>query len=211
MPSPPHPRLRNRHSLPPALSNGAHPSDYAARELWTAIPYDSLENLRVVPNFRVADDSARTSFAFQNHLWTKKSFVWSLVISTAMLKKESHEGHAPIGPAGRRTNARMKAKRQFSDDVLAVLQEGKGLRIRAGTSQHRFIGIWAVVVEDRAFIRSWSVNPSGWSQNRRSCRTCKRRAPQGCHRPRLLGKVQHGRCPQVCQGSRKPEIQSHDR
>ena len=144
------------------MSNGAHPSDYAARELWTAIPCDSLENLRVVPNFRVADDSARTSFAFQNHLWTMKSFVWSLVISTAMLKRESHEGHAPIGPAGRRTNARMKAKRQFSDDVLAVLQEGKGLRIRAGTSQHRFIGIWAVVVEDRAFIRSWSVKPNGW-------------------------------------------------
>src|SRR5258707_15447443 len=49
MPSPPHPRLRNRHSLPPALSNGAHPSDYAARELWTAIPCDSLEYRRVVP------------------------------------------------------------------------------------------------------------------------------------------------------------------
>jgi hypothetical protein len=77
-----------------------------------------------------------------------KSFGWSLVISTATLKKESHEGHAPIGPAGRRMNARMKAKRQFSDDVLAVLREGKGLRIRAGTSQHRFIGIWVVVVKD---------------------------------------------------------------
>src|SRR5712664_1914882 len=49
MPSPPHPRLRNRHSLPPALSNGAHPSDYAARELWTAIPCDSLEYRLIVP------------------------------------------------------------------------------------------------------------------------------------------------------------------
>src|SRR5258707_3151379 len=136
MPSPPHPRLRNRHSLPRAVSNGAHPSDYAARELWTAILCDSLENLRVVPNFRVADDSARTSFAFQNHLWTMKSFVWSLVISTAMLKKESHEGHAPIGPAGRRTHARMKAKRQFSHYGFAGLQEGKGLPHRAWRSQH---------------------------------------------------------------------------
>src|SRR5229473_7049002 len=53
MPSPPHPRLRNRHSLPPALSNGAHPSDYAARELWTAIPCDSLEYRRVVPTVAV--------------------------------------------------------------------------------------------------------------------------------------------------------------
>src|SRR6266849_10464395 len=53
MPSPPHPRLRNRHSLPPALSNGAHPSDYAARELWTAIPCDSLEYRLVVPTVSV--------------------------------------------------------------------------------------------------------------------------------------------------------------
>jgi hypothetical protein len=56
----------------------------------------------------------------------------------------------------------MKAKRQFSDDILAVLREGKALRIRAGTSQHRFIAIWAVVVKDRVFIRSWSVKPYGW-------------------------------------------------
>ena len=27
---------------------------------------------------------------------------------------------------------------------------------------HRFIGIWVVVVKDRAFIRSWSVKPNGW-------------------------------------------------
>ena len=67
----------------------------------------------------------------------------------------------PLGAAGRQTSARMKTKRQFPDDILAVLREGKGLRIRAGTSQHRFIGIWVVVVKDRAFIRSWSVKPSG--------------------------------------------------
>src|SRR5438093_5051343 len=48
MPSPPHLRLRNRDSLPRAVSNGAHPSDYAARELWTAIPCDSLECRRVI-------------------------------------------------------------------------------------------------------------------------------------------------------------------
>jgi hypothetical protein len=56
----------------------------------------------------------------------------------------------------------MKAKGQFSDDILASLREGKGLRIRAGTSQHRFIGIWGVVLKDRVFIRSWSVKPNGW-------------------------------------------------
>lgn len=59
-------------------------------------------------------------------------------------------------------SARMKARRRFSADTLAVLCECKGLRIQAGTSQHRFIGIWVVVVNDRVFIRSWSVKPNGW-------------------------------------------------
>jgi hypothetical protein len=59
-------------------------------------------------------------------------------------------------------NARMAVKQQFSDDILVALQEGKGLRIRAGTGQHRFIGIWVVVVRDRIFVRSWSVKANGW-------------------------------------------------
>ena len=57
---------------------------------------------------------------------------------------------------------RMRAKRQFSDDLLAALRDSRGLRIRAGTGQHRFIGIWVVVVRDRAFVRSWSVKANGW-------------------------------------------------
>lgn len=34
--------------------------------------------------------------------------------------------------------------------------------IRAGVNPHRFIGIWAVVVENRVFVRSWSRTPDGW-------------------------------------------------
>lgn len=56
----------------------------------------------------------------------------------------------------------MKGKPRFSDDVLAILRKGKTLRIRAGAGSHRFIGIWLVVVEDRVFVRSWSVKPAGW-------------------------------------------------
>jgi hypothetical protein len=56
----------------------------------------------------------------------------------------------------------MAGEQRFSDDTLATLQESKGLRIRAGTGQHRFIGIWVVVVRDRVFVRSWSVKPNGW-------------------------------------------------
>ena len=53
-------------------------------------------------------------------------------------------------------------KRRFSDDILATLRTSKGLRIRAGNGNHRFIGIWVVVVADRVFVRSWSLNPGGW-------------------------------------------------
>jgi hypothetical protein len=56
----------------------------------------------------------------------------------------------------------VKAKPQFSDDTLAVLRKSKGLRIQTGTGQHRFIGIWVVVLKDRVFVKSWSVMPNGW-------------------------------------------------
>lgn len=56
----------------------------------------------------------------------------------------------------------MAMKRQFSRDILAAIRGSKGLRLRAGTGQHRFIGIWAVVVRGRVFVRSWSVKPNGW-------------------------------------------------
>jgi hypothetical protein len=64
---------------------------------------------------------------------------------------------APLSPI-----SRMAMKRQFSDDIVAAIQESKGLRIRAGIGQHRFIGIWVVVVRGRVFVRSWSVKPTGW-------------------------------------------------
>jgi len=57
---------------------------------------------------------------------------------------------------------RMAMKRQFTDDIVATIRGSQGLRIRAGTGQHRFIGIWVVVVRGRVFVRSWSVKPNGW-------------------------------------------------
>jgi len=56
----------------------------------------------------------------------------------------------------------VKKKQQFSRELLAHLGESKGLRIRAGAEEHRFIGIWVVVVKNRVFVRSWSVKPNGW-------------------------------------------------
>lgn len=55
----------------------------------------------------------------------------------------------------------MKAKR-FPEDLVAAIDKGKILGIRAGTQPHRFIGIWAVVVEGRVFVRSWSLKPRSW-------------------------------------------------
>ena len=47
--------------------------------------------------------------------------------------------------------------RRFPADVLAAIDTGKILGIRAGRQPHRVIGIWAVVVEGRVFVRSWSL------------------------------------------------------
>ena len=55
----------------------------------------------------------------------------------------------------------MKTRPRFPKDVLAAVRDGKMLAIRAGTG-HRFIGIWAVVVEGRVFARSWSLKPRSW-------------------------------------------------
>lgn len=53
-------------------------------------------------------------------------------------------------------------KRRFSDDILETIDESNILRIRAGVEPHRFIGIWAVVVEGRVFVRSWTLKPRSW-------------------------------------------------
>ena len=56
----------------------------------------------------------------------------------------------------------MSAKRRFPADVIAAIDKEKILGIHAGTAPHRFIGIWAVVVENRVFVRSWSLKPRSW-------------------------------------------------
>jgi len=52
--------------------------------------------------------------------------------------------------------------RRFPKNILATLTKSKILGIKAGTKPHRFIGIWHVVVEDRVFVRSWTLKPNGW-------------------------------------------------
>jgi len=52
-------------------------------------------------------------------------------------------------------------KRSFSKPVLTAIHDAKILGIRAGL-EHRFIGIWAVVVDGRVFVRPWNDKPTGW-------------------------------------------------
>ena len=56
----------------------------------------------------------------------------------------------------------VKAKRRFPDEPLAAIRKAMVIGLRAGTQPHRFIGIWAVVVENRVFVRSWSHKPNSW-------------------------------------------------
>ena len=59
-------------------------------------------------------------------------------------------------------NSRSKAAR-FPARLVAAIDEAKILGVRAGAkSDHRFIGIWAVVVDGRVFARSWTLKPAGW-------------------------------------------------
>jgi hypothetical protein len=52
--------------------------------------------------------------------------------------------------------------RRFSQPLLRALDRGYALRIRAGTGDHRFLGIWVVVVAGRVFVRSWNLKAHGW-------------------------------------------------
>ena len=51
---------------------------------------------------------------------------------------------------------------RFPKAVAEAIHDAKILGIRAGGKPHRIIGIWAVVVEGRVFVRSYSLKPRSW-------------------------------------------------
>ena len=55
----------------------------------------------------------------------------------------------------------MTAARRFSGPELEELAKAKILGVRAG-AEHRYTGVWVVVVEGRVFVRSWNDKPTGW-------------------------------------------------
>jgi hypothetical protein len=60
--------------------------------------------------------------------------------------------------------AAKRARRGFSRPVVTAIAKDKILGIRAGAGDHRFIGVWVVVVDERVFVRSWDVKRGGWWQ-----------------------------------------------
>src|SRR5437763_16944004 len=53
--------------------------------------------------------------------------------------------------------------RSLPAPIVKAIDRSKILWIRAGAaSDHRFIGIWAVVVDGRVFARSWKQAADGW-------------------------------------------------
>ena len=45
--------------------------------------------------------------------------------------------------------------------IVEAARNAKIIGVRAGT-EHRYTGVWVVVIEDRIFARSWNDKPTGW-------------------------------------------------
>jgi hypothetical protein len=53
--------------------------------------------------------------------------------------------------------------KRLSRPVIAAADAAGIMGIRAGaTSDHRFIGVWPIVVDGRLFARSWTLTKDGW-------------------------------------------------
>ena len=51
--------------------------------------------------------------------------------------------------------------KRFTRPVATALEASKIIGVRAGV-EHRFRGVWVVVVDGRVFVRSWNDKPNGW-------------------------------------------------
>lgn len=59
-----------------------------------------------------------------------------------------------------------KKRKRFREAVARSIAGQHYLWIRAGAhSEHKFTGIWSVVVAGRVFVRSWDMRRSGWYES----------------------------------------------
>ncbi len=55
------------------------------------------------------------------------------------------------------------APRRLARAIVDAIDKSKIVGIRAGAdSDHRYIGVWPIVVGGRVFARSWTLKPGGW-------------------------------------------------
>jgi hypothetical protein len=52
---------------------------------------------------------------------------------------------------------------RFTNDIVEAFRKAKIIGVRAG-SDHKYTGVWVVVVDERVFARSWNDKPTGWFQ-----------------------------------------------
>ena len=57
--------------------------------------------------------------------------------------------------------ARGSAARRFPQATVEAIDRAKILGVRAG-NEHRFTGVWVVVLDGRVFVRSWYDKANGW-------------------------------------------------
>lgn len=55
----------------------------------------------------------------------------------------------------------MSTATRFPKSITEELAVAKIIGVRAG-AEHRYTGVWVVVVEGRVFVRSWNDKPTGW-------------------------------------------------
>jgi len=55
-----------------------------------------------------------------------------------------------------------KTEARESAGLVSAVRDSRRISLRAGSGRHRFIPLWAVVVERRIFVRSWSLKPRSW-------------------------------------------------
>ena len=51
----------------------------------------------------------------------------------------------------------------FATELVEAFRKAKIMGVRAG-DEHRYTGVWVVVVDERVFARSWNDKPTGWFQ-----------------------------------------------
>jgi hypothetical protein len=55
-----------------------------------------------------------------------------------------------------------KARHGPAETLVGAIEGARRVALVAGSEPHRFTSLWAVVVDGRVFVRSWSVKPRSW-------------------------------------------------